>query len=202
MARKSPTTGAKPNRDETQSYVAEDLWRWIKEHQNTILLVLTILVAGTAIYIMRSRAASAERKRAHQALGQVLNRQNQSEQSTTERIKRLKSHISRYGDYAAVAPWFYLHLADAYYMNREYDQAIETLNKLRDTFPDSPVTEQASRFIEQIRQEKRYVENELADRKTSLKKEYQRKKLIYGISDQQLQREAPPGDSSKESTRN
>lgn len=181
MPRKSPTTGAKPHRDDHQSYVAEDIWHWIKDHQNTILLVLTILIAGTVIYVMRSRASQAKYKRAQQALGQILTEETRSENSKGGRIKRIKSHISKYGEIEQLAPWFKLYLADAYYLDQRYDQAIQTLNELRETHSGSPAAEYSSNFLKSIRQEKSFVRNDLERRKKKLQRQFRRKKLVYGI---------------------
>lgn len=200
MPRKSPTTGAKPNRDDGQSYVAEEIWHWIKEHRNTILLVLTILVAGTVLFIMRTRATSAKHKRAHQAIGQVVTGMNQSDQKPEERIKRIKSKLAKYSEFEDLAPWFRLHLADAYYMDQRYEQAITTLKELRSKHPNSPAADQAQLFLERIRGEQSFVQKELKERTQELQQKFSQEKRVFGISDEEISSTSKTPETSKQQT--
>lgn len=186
MARKSPTTGAKPNRDDGQSYVAEDLWFWIKEHRNSLLLVLTIFVAATVLFIMRSRATSAKQKRAHQAFGEVVTGFDQSEGNSEERIKRIQAKLSKYSEFEHLTPWFRLHLADAHYMAQQYNQAVQTLKELRSKHPDTVAADQAKLFLERIRQEQSYVNNELEQRRKAIQQNFNHKKLVFDITEEDL----------------
>lgn len=185
MPRRGPTTGAEPNRGDEHTHFAEDIWEWLKEYRNVLLLGLTILIVGTVIVVIRSRTSERRNTRAQRAIGSFFYEQTGTDQSGT-RIEQIKSDLSRFRDLSGVGPWLHLQLATVYYTSRRYERAIETLRKLRERHGGTQPAKLAKAYLRGIRNERSFMNETIPKKKRSLEKRRDREQLIFDVSDQEL----------------
>ncbi len=183
MPRRGPTTGAKPNRDD-HSHFAEDIWEWMKKNRNMIFLCLTILIVGSVIFVIRSRSATKTRNRAQEALGSYFFDPNRSEQSS-DRVEKLKKSVSRFGGMKNVSPWLRLQLGSVYYENRQYENSLSILRKLREKHPDSQAAELAESFIKGIQKEQKFMNETVPKRKRKLDQKVSYYQQVFEVSERE-----------------
>ncbi len=188
MPRKSPTTGARPHKnDREQTHFAEDIWHWMVDNQNILLLSTSLLLVLVLFYVLNRRWSRQERTNAHIEYNKLaFSLENKNQGEGKKKIKEIKSALEKYRDVEGIRPWYYLLLARQYYRNEQYQEALDTISELKKKAPDSRAAQMARRLRNGIRKHLKFKEKKLKDQKRNLRRDFNHHLALYDLSSDDL----------------